>query len=188
MPVRKLPMFKESLIRRAEYGVSLLATAVILLLHTKVLIHAGALWRDEVNTFNLATMDTLSGRIRVLMEHDSYPGLWFMVLRAWIKLGLGSTDFQLRILGLIIGLGIVVALWWNAWIFGRTIPLLSLLLFGMSPSLLRIGDSLRGYGVGVLLMLLMIGANWRMVECPTWTRALVAGSSYSLLAVQTALL
>ena len=46
-------------------------------------------------------------------------------------------------LGLLIGLGVLVALWVNARAFGSRLPILSLALVGLNPMIVRYGDSNR---------------------------------------------
>jgi hypothetical protein len=160
-------------LRTVEFTVALLGTLLLILVHVVVLFHAGALWRDEVNTVNLASMPSLAS-VWALSEYDSFPILWALVLRGWMALGLGATDFGLRVLGLAFGLGILAMLWWSARRFGYGIPMVSLVLFAASPTTLRNGDSLRAYGCGTLLMLFMLGSIWRVVEEPRVKRVAVA--------------
>lgn len=141
--------------------------------HATVLTHAGVLWRDEINTINIATMPTVL-RVWELAEFDSYPMAWFLVVRTWVAWGFGTSDLTLRLLGFGVGLGVIAAAWWVVRQFDVTVPLLSLVLFCLSPTAFRIGDSLRAYGCGVLLMLLMVGTMWRLLKSPTPQRAVVA--------------
>jgi hypothetical protein len=168
--------------RSIEFTAALLGTLLLIGVHVVVLFHAGALWRDEVNTVNLATMSSLA-TVWAMSEYDSFPILWFLVLRGWVALGLGATDFGLRVLGLVVGLGILAMLWWTARRVGYGIPVASLVLFAASPTTFRIGDSLRAYGCGILLMLFMLGSIWRVVEEPRVKRVAVAAGA-AVLSVQ----
>ncbi len=161
------------ILSKIELGAGLLATLVLIAVHVSVLLHAGALWRDEVNCLNLANLSSLS-MVWGMNEYDSFPMLWFLVLRYWTALGFGDTDFALRVVGLIIGISTVAVLWWVVLRIGNCVPLISLLLFGFSPTAIRIGDSLRAYGLGILLMLLMLAAIWLVVENPTPKRVIFA--------------
>jgi hypothetical protein len=116
-------------------------------------------------------------------EHDTFPLLWEMTVRGWTAVGFGQSDLGLRVLGLLVGLGMVAALWWAVRQYGCDAPLVSLVLFAFSPTVFRFGNSLRGYGLGVLLLLLMLGAVWRLVEQPTRRRFLLA-LAVAMLAVQ----
>jgi hypothetical protein len=168
------------LIQKAEWA--FLAGVVLLLLacHVKVLTGMGALWRDEVNTIEMASTPTLSGTWKNL-EFDSYPMLWFMLLRGWLGLGLTS-DFSLRCLGFLVGLGIIGLLWIN----GRRLkffPFFSLVLFALHPAIIRYGDSLRGYGMGILLFLLTFRCLGAYVIAPTQRRFWIAAVA-AVLSVQ----
>lgn len=169
-------------LRRIELTSALLITVLLIVVHAVVLLHAGALWRDEVNTVNVATMPSLA-TVWAMNEYDSFPILWPLVLRGWVALGLGATDFGLRVLGLTVGLGVLAMLWWTAWRLGHGIPMVSLLLFAASPTTLQIGDSLRGYGCGVVLMLFVLNSIWRVVDKPRLGRVAVAAAA-AVLSVQ----
>ena len=98
------------LIIRFEWIVALAITAVVFGLDINYAWHAGALWRDEANSFSMATYPSLSTTWDRL-QFDSFPMLWYAVLRGWIGLGLGQTDMQLRVFGLIVNSGILAILW-----------------------------------------------------------------------------
>lgn len=171
-----------SLIEKIEKLVATLATLLLVAVHVSMLVHTGALWRDEVNSLNVATLKSWCN-VWQMNEYDSYPLLWHMVLRTWTFVGFGETDMGLRILGLIVGLGIIGALWWNAQNFGYGFPLVSILLFASNPTTIRIGNSLRAYGCGALLMLLLLGMIWKVVLNPTMKTCVIA-ATIALLAVQ----
>jgi hypothetical protein len=164
----------DGVLLRVEIGVGLLLTFLAGVLHVEVLRHAGPLWRDEVQSVNIARLPSLWATLENNLL-DSFPVLWSLVLRSWTALGFGETDFGLRVLGLIVGLGIIAMLWWTARRLGCVVPLISLLLFALSPTVFRYGDALRAYGIGVLLALFMWGAIWSMVERPTPRRTALAG-------------
>lgn len=168
---------------RYERAAAVLASIWLIVLHVTVLLHAGGLWRDEVNTVNLAGAESFSA-LWSLNDHDSFPLLWFVVLRGWMAVGLAGSDLALRGLGLLVGLGLLASLWWTARAFGLAAPLFSLLLFGLNPAVLRFGDSLRAYGLGMLLLLLMLGCIWKVVERTDRKRVGLA-CTISVLAVQT---
>jgi len=92
-------------------------------------MHAGPLWRDETNTFNLAHMPSLRD-IWHNLQFDSFPLLWPLLVRGCGMLGLTDGDMGIRILGLGIGLFFLSSLWLcQRWIRGRT-PILSVALLG----------------------------------------------------------
>lgn len=142
---------------------------------------AGGLWRDEVHSVNMATAPT--DDLFFALTNDSFPALWAVVLRGWIA-SFGSSDQSVRILGFLIGLAIIPAMIWMARQFGVVFPWWLILLLGLDPSLIVYGGEVRGYGLGILTLLLLIGASWRTLKNPTswsWTVLLLL----SLLAVQS---
>ena len=154
------------LLSAVELAAGLLVLFLLVVLHVMVFLHAGPLWRDEISSLNVAREPSLLEMFKA-GQYDSFPSLWHLLLRAWISLGLGGTDLMLRLFGMLTGLGIVAALCWTARSLGVRVPLISLSLFALSPSVLLYGDGLRAYGFGVLMMVLTVGAVWRMVQNPT---------------------
>lgn len=147
----------------------LLITAAAVVFHWIWSRYAGALWRDEVVSYAVATKPTLA-ELWGSLKFDSFPGLLHFVLRGWIGAHLPSTDAGLRIFGLLVGLAILGALWWNARILGLRAPLVSLALFAMSPLSIWTTDSLRSYGLGIVCTLVAFGAMWKVAstESPPW--------------------
>lgn len=162
--------------------VAVALTLLSLFLHFQNFRHAGALWRDEVNTVELASEPSLSS-IYSNLHFDSFPILWVILLRSFMRLA-GSDDTALRGLGLIVGTLSIATVWMNARLFPHRIPALSLLLIGVNGAIIRYGDSLRGYGIGVLTGLLMFGALWNLTRrTDRWT--ILSATVSSLLAVHS---
>jgi hypothetical protein len=163
------------LVRKAEWAAAGCLSLLAIAAHTMRLLHGGGLWRDEAAAVCLATLPSLRAVAR-LFPHEAFPLLVPMTLRlySWI---VGGGDLALRALGLGVGLAIVAALWLNARIAGRTLPLLSLALLATNADVLIYGDSLRGYGLGTLFILLAFGALANLLSRPgPWaaTAALLA--------------
>lgn len=120
-----------------------------------------------------------------LLHFDSFPALWLLVLHSWIALGFGQTDLSLRVLGFLIGLGVVGMILWTARQFRGGVPLISMVLFAMSPTVVLFGGEVRGYGLGVVCLLFVLGAMWNLTEDPApWS--IVAAVVAAVLAVQSA--
>jgi uncharacterized membrane protein len=171
------------MIERTEWAVAIVLTLLAAAIHIVNLRAAGGLWRDEAAGVALAAMPSFAD-VWSHLEHESFPLLITVLLRGWSSLGFGFDDAGLRIFGLLIGLCVLAAVWWAAWRFSSSAPLLSLLLFAFSPTLIRWGDSVRAYGLGVFFVLLTFAAVWRAMQLPsrrTQLLAMLAG----LLAVQT---
>lgn len=151
-----------SRLMRPDLLVALAGTALIVLLHVCFSPGVGGLWRDEVNTLNLATLPTW-GNLWEFHNQDSFPLLFAALVRVWSGM-FGESDNSLRFLGLLIGLGVVSALWINARLLGLAFPFWSLALVGANPLVIRYGDSVRAYGLGLILLLLMFGLVWKLTQ------------------------
>ena len=169
------------LIKWIEWGLAAVLLLILIILHLIVFLHSGGFWRDEVNSVNISNLTSMTD-IWNKLQHDSFPIIWFLLLRAWIFIGFGGTDLALRVLGLIIGLGTLGALWFAGRALGNRLPVISLVLFAMSPTAFFC-DSLRAYGLGVLLILLSLGTMWRVFQNPTPWR-MVVNAVCILLSVQ----
>lgn len=171
------------MLRKVELFVSGLLTLMVIWLHVIAATSAGALWRDEANTIGLATLPSV-GDVWKNLQYDSFPLLWLLILREFCAAFGPMNDVALRVLGLCVGIGIVGSLWLIARQFGRTVPLVSLVLLGLCPSLITWGDSVRAYGFGILLSLLTCVLMLRLVERPSPGR-FAALALMSLASVQT---
>lgn len=126
--------------------------------------NVGGLWRDEVASARLAQLPTW-GQMWGSVAQDSFPPLFNTVLRIWIAIG-GAGDDWLHLWGWVPIFGIMGALWWTA-CSGRSLPLLSGALLLFNPTMYYWGSSLRAYGIAALLIIVLFGAVWRLVERPT---------------------
>ena len=170
-----------SWIWRAELACCIALVVAIVAFHWQTMTHAGALWRDEINTASMASMPAL-GEIVKNLEFDSFPILWFLAVRSWIHVGFGS-DLGFRVLGMIVGIAGCASLVWCCRKLGSRIPLVGLVLLGFCPTAFVIGDSLRAYGCGFTFMLLTLGMLWKAVEDPRPRRVLLAGV-FAIVSVQ----
>jgi len=155
-------------------------TLAALWMHLAFLTHAGGLWRDEVNLVNLSALPSLAG-----LSEDSFPILMPLLVRGWCELGLGATDLELRVLGVLIGIGLLGAFWAAAWVMGRLPPLLAMGFMALNATTLVYGDSLRAYGLGSLLIVLAMAGMWAFLVKPTlgratWVTALMVASVQTL--------
>jgi hypothetical protein len=169
-------------LRRLEWMLAMVATLLLVLLHIFFISHAGGLWRDEVNTVAVSTIPGFRVFLHWL-DFDSFPILWLLIMRAWHAVGFGS-DLSLRILGCAVGLCLLGALWLNARAFSVEFPFFSLLLLGFNPSIIRYGDSLRAYGLGMCMVVLSFATIWRVIQKPS-VRNAVWACAIALLSVQT---
>ncbi|HTV43240.1 MAG TPA: hypothetical protein VMF08_21935 [Candidatus Sulfotelmatobacter sp.] len=156
----------ETFFRRAQWVIAILITGVSILFHLYYWLHVGGLWRDEVNLVNLSGHHTLAE-----MERDSFPLLMPVTLHAWMAVGLGNSDLALRLLGLLIGLGILAALWVSSWKIRREPPMIGLVLLSLNNAVIFFGDSLRAYGLGSLLAVILTASAFVYVQRPSMARA-----------------
>jgi hypothetical protein len=154
-------------------GVALFSTLLIIYLHIVFGMHAGALWRDEASTLEVATMSTFT-EMWSNLSFESFPALFFVILRVVAEVPATVSDSALRVFGVSVGLLTLGVIWLNARWLRLGFPLLSLALIGLNPMIIRYGDSLRAYGLGIALMLLVLGAMWRLVESYTPGRVATA--------------
>lgn len=170
-------------VRKLEWGAGALLGLLVLWAHGLRFLHAGGLWRDEAALAHLAAMPSL-GAVWRLLARDSVPILAPLAIRTYARAA-GASDQALRGFGLAVGLAVAAALWLAARSTGRSLPLLSLALVGASAAFVVFGDSLRGYGLGSLFMLLSFTALGRLLAHPgpgTAAAALLAvlGAVHSL--------
>jgi hypothetical protein len=169
-------------LRAVEWGFGVLAAVVLLGLHLVFLSHGGPLWRDEINTVQIATLPTL-GDVWSALRYDSFPLAPSLALRLWSAAGGGAGDWGFRLWGMLVGTALLGTLWLNArWLTG-TVPVVSLVLFGASALVIRYGDSLRPYGLGAVFITLTLGLVWRVVQAPSAGRVAAAALA-AVLSVQ----
>jgi hypothetical protein len=162
-------------IARAEWTLGILLTAAVLALLVVRATHAGGLWRDEAAAVQLARMPTL-GDVVANFQYEAFPLLFPLTLRAYTDL-VGTSNAAFRAFGLAVGCLLVAVLWLNARLLQRGPPLLALVLLGLNTTVLTWATTIRGYGLGVALILLVFGLVASLLVEPTrlrWVAALLA--------------
>src|SRR5207249_4541098 len=110
------------------------------------------------------------------LPFESFPPLWLLLLRGWSGLWMAESDAGIRTLGLLIGLAVLGLLWLCArWLNGRA-PILSLALLGSLPAFVNTVGANRACGLAIGLLVLTFGLIWRLLESPSWSRAILAGA------------
>lgn len=151
-----------------EIGMALFVTASAVSWLGIQYANAGALWRDEILSLNVASLSSLKSLWQNLSS-DSCPILWHLLLRSWESLGFTS-DLQLRILGLLIGLSVLGGIWLVERWFGNGCPTVCLALLWFSPTILYSVTTLRAYGIGILASIVVFGLAWLAALNPSGTR------------------
>ncbi len=135
--------------REIEWVIGILITVAAVYLHWVNFRSAGALWRDEAGVVHIATLPTLP-EMWSNVGHESCPILFPALLRTWSSL-VGGSDPAFRVIGFIVGLLLLGAVWLNGWFFHRSAPLVALSLLALNASVVRWADSLRAYGLASAL-------------------------------------
>lgn len=163
--------------------VALAGTLAAIALRVLAVVSAGPLWRDEAGSASTATVPTFA-EFWSRQHMDSFPLLWQLLLRGWTLFVWNGDDTAIRTLGLVVSLLVLPALWWTSRAL-RVVPLASLLFAGVTPLfVVWAGIQNRAYGLGVVLLAVLIGAVWRMVERPSLGRSALT-AVVALLAVHT---
>jgi hypothetical protein len=171
-------------LRYFNWAIAALVTLCAVYLHALFFLNAGGLWRDEVDLVNLSLLPSFSGMWQNL-QHDSCPILVHLAVRAWSAAAtLGNTDPGLRVLGLVIGLFLLLAFWFASWTMRNGAPLLAATLAGLNVTMVRVGDSLRGYGLGSALGVLALAVIWRL-SCRPSLAAFSCAVAVAVLSVQS---
>src|SRR6266550_3654474 len=171
-------------LRYSNWIIAALVTLVASYLHVLFLLNAGGLWRDEADLVHLSLLPSVS-EVWQNLPHDSCPILMHLVVRACsAAASLGNTDASLRVLGLYAGLFLLLAFWFGSWMMRNGAPLLAVTLVGLNVTMVRAGDSLRGYGLGSALAVLTLAVIWRLT-CRPSLAVFSCAVAVAVLSVQT---
>jgi hypothetical protein len=145
-----------------EWIVAILITIAVFALHFYYWLHIGGFWRDEVNLIVLAHKHSFAE-----MAKDSFPVLMPLIVRLWFAIGLGDSDLHLRLIGFMVGLGTLAALWVGLWKIRREAPLIGLVLLGLNSTMIFFGDSLRAYGLGSVMAIMLTASAFVFLQKPS---------------------
>jgi hypothetical protein len=150
-----------TLLKRVEWILAVLLSALVLVFLAVRATHAGALWRDECAVVHLARMPSISDIWRNF-PHEAFPPLFPLAIRAYTAL-FGTNDAAFRILGFCLGCMLVAAFWLTSRLFRSGAPLISLGLLSLNTTFLVWGTTVRGYGLGSVLVVLAFGFVGRLL-------------------------
>lgn len=171
---RESMLTKKDRVPGVETSAALIGTVFSAFLLALKAMNAGPLWRDEVNTFNVAQMPSLRDLWNNLTS-ESFPPLWPLLLRGVSLLGLLNSDTSVRVVGLCVGLFFLASLWLCSRWMGARGPTLSIALLGCLPAFIFVVGANRAYGLACCLLVLSFGMIWRMLELRSKSRILWAG-------------
>ena len=154
-------------LRAAEWIVAILLTAVVLLLLLVRATHAGALWRDECDSLELARMSAF-GEVVHNLKFTSFPIFFPTIVRFFTTL-FGTSDAALRCFGFLIGASLLIVAWFNTRSCDN-VPLILPALVGLNVTFLTVGTWIRGYGVGSVLVTLSFGLTVLFIAQPKMPR------------------
>ena len=163
---------KIDILKTVELLVAIFLSAVVIVLLILRATHAGALWRDEAATLHLAQMPTL-GEIAANFQHEAFPLPFPLLVRSYIAVS-GGSDASVRWFGFMVGVAVLAVAWFNSRTLGESGPLLFPALFCLNATFLIWGTSLRGYGLGCVLLLLTLGLTVKAISRPTIMNAAAA--------------
>ncbi len=170
---------------RTHWIVAITCTILSLLFHIARVHWAGAPWRDEITTASVADQPTLAAFYNHL-RLDSFPAMTALLLRVWRAAPWGAGDTGLRVFGMLVGFGIVAVLWRNSWRLGRCPPVCSMALLAASPVIVQWGDTVRGYGLGTLLSMLLVGLVAQLIAADRLRlRSFLPAAAVAFLCVQS---
>ena len=165
-------MIRPDFPKRAELVVAVLLSAMILFLLLIRARHAGGLWRDECAVVQLAGMPSVSDVLRNF-QHEAFPPLFPLIVRIY-AIVFGSSDTVLRIFGFCVGCLLISAFWINSSLFRNDVPLVALGLMSLNTTFFVWGTTIRGYGLGSALIVLMFGCVGSLVLTSSPQRNVVA--------------
>ena len=180
----KRPWSGKTIFERGELALAIFMTLILIGVHVIFFLHAGPLWRDEISSLTLATKPSFAEFWRFL-PFDPFPASYFLLLRSWHAIGLGESDLQLRVLGLLIGLSLIGAFWFSCHSIDKSPPLWPLALFALNPLTLEAGDSLRPYGFGLIWVVFAFGLIWKMTFGEIRKRTVAFAFVAAVLSVQS---
>ncbi len=147
---------------------------------------AGPLWRDEAHSVLVV------GDPSIPLWWDSFPVLWnglLSIVCACVGENRGtfdgSRDFELRCLGLFLGIIVLPVAVWAPSPGTRAIPWMTITLFALNPTLVACGTQVRGYALGCAFGLLTAGLFARVATRRSSASTWLALAAAQLLAVQS---
>jgi len=158
-------------LKRAEWIAAVLLSAMILFLLIVRATHAGGLWRDECAVVQLAGMPSVADVLRNF-QHEAFPPLFPLIVRIY-TIVFGSSDTVLRIFGFCVGCLLISAFWINSRLFRGDVPLVGLGLMSLNTTFFVWGTTMRGYGLGSALIVLIFGCVANLLLAPNPQRSII---------------
>ncbi len=166
------PARKIEIVASLELLTAVLLTATVIFFLVLRATNAGALWRDEAASLQLAQLSSVTD-IAENFQHEAFPIPFPLLIRGYTAI-FGASDASLRWFGFAVGVALITAAWFNSRKLGDRSPLLFLSLFGLNATFLLWGTSLRGYGIGCVFLILTLGFTANAIRNPSKANAIAA--------------
>ena len=163
---------KIGLVTSLELLTAVFLTATVIFFLVLRATNAGALWRDEAASLQLAQLPAVTD-VAANFQHEAFPIPFPLLIRSYTAV-FGASDTSLRWFGFAVGAALIVATWFNSRSLVDRSPLLFLALFGLNATFLLWGTSLRGYGIGYVFLVLTLGFAAKAIRNPNKTNAVAA--------------
>src|ERR1051326_4908954 len=156
-----------------EMVLAVFMTAILVFVHVWQMLHSGALWRDEAGLLAVAELPSTRD-VLAAFQYEGFPPGVPLLIRSFGAVA-GTSDIAFRIAGCVIGLALIAMLWVVSALVHRKPPTISLGLIGFNAAAIRWGDGLRGYGLGMVFILVAYVLIWRAINSTTLRSVLLAG-------------
>src|SRR5256714_3281374 len=139
-----------------------------------------ALWADELATWGAVRLGW-GGLFRLLGNVDAVVGPYFALMKAWTSVA-GTSTFALRlpsVLAMVAATALLTIL--GGRLAGRRVGLLAGFAFALVPATSRYAQEARPYAFVILFAIVATLALTRLLDRPSWPRALLYGGSVAVL-------
>lgn len=140
-----------------------------IVLHALFVRASGNLWRDEVVSLRIA-----EAPFRAMwqgLRFESFFVLWPIVLRVWTSI---TGPYTLRYFGFLMGVAAIAAAWIAVRLLGGRTAIIAIAILATNAAVIRYGDSIRGYGIGMIAGVLAFALIGRMTDRRSFVVALLA--------------
>lgn len=158
--------------RLVDVAVTLGVLGVAVFLVVRFFVHAGPLWRDEIETINLAKYP--AAVLWAWLDRIPVPPPYPLLLRGLPLSAFGDEDAGIRVLGLVLAIATFAVIWRVGQQMTGRPPALALALWGTNAIALHTSATLTVYAPGTLAVVATFGAVWALATAPGVMTALVA--------------
>ena len=147
-----------------DLAVGAVSAAVAAFLAVRFFVHAGPLWRDEIDPVNLSKLPFAA--LWELLDRISTPPAYPALLGLVSTIGGANEDLLLRLTGLATAIAILAALWLSGRAVAWQPPALAIALVGTNAIAVHTAGSVTVYASGMVAVIATFGAVWTLVAAP----------------------